>query len=70
MSPAATPMGRRLPSLSKRPGPTARTWASFCSLTAASGRKIPEAVLASGLMRWTRTRSRRGVRDLMLRRID
>lgn len=70
LSPLATPMGRRLPSLSKAPGPTARTLASFCSLTLLSGRKIPEAVLASGLMRWTRTRSRRGARDLMLRRTD
>ena len=59
-SPTATPMGRRLPFLSREPGPTARTLASLSSLTAVSGRKMPVAVLASGLMRWTRMRSRRG----------
>ena len=60
-------MGRRLPSLSRAPGPTARTLASLRSLTEDSGRKMPEAVLASALTRWTRTRSRRGMRDLMER---
>lgn len=64
-SPACTPMGTRLPSLSIPPGPTASTLASFSSLTLDSGRKMPEAVLASALMRWTRTRSRRGTRDLI-----
>lgn len=64
-SPACTPTGSLLPSLSRAPGPTARTLASLSSLTLDSGRKMPDAVLVSALMRWTRTRSRRGTSDLM-----
>jgi hypothetical protein len=64
-SPVVTPMGSLLPSLSRPPGPTARTLASLSSLTLDSGRKMPLAVLASALMRWTRTRSSSGTRDLM-----
>lgn len=58
-----------MPSLSRAPGPTARTLASLRSLTEDSGRKMPEAVLASALTRWTRTRSRRGMRDLTERTV-
>lgn len=64
-SPTVTPMGRRFPSLSRAPGPTARTLASFNFSTLDSGRKMPPAVLVSALMRWTRTRSRRGARARM-----
>ena len=64
-SPTATPMGSRLPFLSMAPGPTARTLASLSFSTLDSGRKMPLAVLVSALMRWTRTRSRRGARARM-----
>ena len=66
-SPTATPMGRRLPFLSREPGPTARTLASLSFSTDDSGRKMPLAVLVSALTRWTRTRSRRGARARMER---
>jgi hypothetical protein len=62
-SPTATPQLTLLPSLSRPPGPTASTFASFSSLTLLSGRKMPEAVLDSAFMRCTRTRSRRGARE-------
>lgn len=65
LSPGCTLTCTRLPSLSRPPGPTASTLASFSSLTALSGRKMPPAVLASAFIRWTSTRSRRGARDLM-----
>lgn len=67
-SPGFTEISILLPSLSNPPGPTARTLASDSFSTVDSGRKIPDAVLASALMRWTRMRSRRGARDLMERR--
>lgn len=67
-SPGFTEISILLPSLSNPPGPTARTLASDSFSTVDSGRKIPEAVFASALMRWTRMRSRRGARDLMERR--
>jgi len=60
-------MGMRLPFLSKAPGPTAMTLASLSFSTLDSGRKMPLAVLVSALMRWTRTRSRRGARARMER---
>jgi len=60
-----------LPSLSRPPGPTASTRASFSSLTELSGRKMPPAVLDSALMRCTSTRSSSGASDLMdLRAVD
>ena len=65
LSPTLTLQLTLFPSLSSPPGPTANTLASFNSLTLDSGRKIPDAVLVSALMRWIRTRSRRGARDLM-----
>ena len=34
------------------------------------GRKMPVAVLVSGLKRWTSTRSRRGTTDLILRIVE
>lgn len=67
LSPAVTPMATRLPSLSRPPGPTASTLASFSSLTLDSGRKMPLAVLASARMRWTSTRSSSGISDLIER---
>lgn len=67
-SPGFTEISILLPSLSNPPGPTARTLASDSFSTVDSGRKIPEAVLTSALIRWTRMRSRRGARDLMERR--
>lgn len=51
--------------MSRAPGPTARTLASLSFSTLDSGRKMPLAVLVSALMRWTRTRSRRGARARM-----
>jgi len=65
LSPTVTLQEILLPSLSKPPGPTARTLASLSSLTLDSGRKMPDAVRVSALMRWTRTRSSRGARDLI-----
>jgi hypothetical protein len=65
LSPTETPQLTLFPSLSSPPGPTASTRASFSSLTLDSGRKMPEAVRVSALMRCTSTRSRRGARDLM-----
>lgn len=65
MSPGCTLTAILFPSLSKAPGPTASTFASLSSLTADSGRKMPPAVFASALTRWTRMRSRRGARDLI-----
>ncbi len=65
LSPGATLHETLLPSLSNPPGPTAKTLASFNSLTLDSGRKMPPAVLASILTRWTRTRSSSGARDLI-----
>src|SRR5947209_12985914 len=59
-----------LPSLSTPHGPTANTLASFSSLRQLSGRKIPPAVLLSALILCTSTRSRRGIRDLMLLSAD
>ena len=47
LSPGCTLGCIRLPSLSRLPGPTAKTLASFKSFTALSGRKMPPAVLAS-----------------------
>ena len=71
LSPACTLQLTLFPSLSKPPGPTAKTLASLSSLTLDSGRKIPLAVLVSALILWTKTRSRRGARDLMdLRAVD
>lgn len=67
-SPGFTEISILLPSLSNPPGPTARTLASDSFSTVDSGRKIPEAVFASALMRWTRMRSRSGASDLMERR--
>jgi hypothetical protein len=69
-SPTATLMAMRLPSRSRPPGPTARTLASLSFSTLDSGRKMPLAVLASALTRWTRTRSRRGARARMERTVD
>lgn len=69
-SPTATPMAMRLPSRSRPPGPTARTLASLSFSTLDSGRKMPLAVLASALTRWTSTRSRRGARARMERTVD
>jgi hypothetical protein len=66
LSPGCTLGAILFPSLSMAPGPTASTLASLSSLTAVSGRKIPVAVFASGFMRWTRMRSRRGA----IERID
>lgn len=65
MSPGFTLTPILFPSLSRPPGPTANTFASLSSLTADSGRKMPPAVLASALTRWTRMRSRRGARALI-----
>jgi hypothetical protein len=71
LSPAATLTGILDPSLLKAPGPTARTLASESSLTAVSGKKIPDAVLDSALILWTRIRSRRGASDLIdLKAVD
>lgn len=64
-SPVLTPIGSRLPFLSRLPGPTAMTLASLSFSTLDSGRKMPLAVLASALTRWTRTRSKRGARARM-----
>lgn len=61
----ATPIGNRLPFLSRAPGPTATTLASLSFSTLDSGRKMPLAVFVSALIRWTRTRSRRGARARM-----
>lgn len=53
------------------PGPTASTVASGVDFSVTDeGRKIPEAVLVSGLRRWTRIRSRVGRRELMDRRLS
>ena len=70
LSPGVTEHAILLPSLSIAPGPTASTLASFRSFTLDSGRKMPLAVFASALMRWTKTRSRRGTRLLMDRMVD
>jgi hypothetical protein len=64
-SPSLTLISNLTPSLEYAPGPTARTRASLSSFTEDSGRKMPDAVLDSAFMRWTRTRSRRGARARM-----
>ena len=71
LSPLCTLIGRRLPFLSNRPGPTANTFASLSSFTALSGSKTPPAVFVSAFMRCTSTRSRRGATERMdLRMVD
>lgn len=64
-SPALTLGSILFPSWFKAPGPTANTRPSDNFSMVLSGKKIPEAVLVSALMRWMRTRSRRGARALM-----
>lgn len=71
LSPGCTLTGTTLPSLSGAPGPAAITDASGSGDEALDeGRKRPEAVLVSGLKRWTNTRSRSGTTDLIERMVE
>lgn len=71
LSPGFTLVGTTWPSLLGAPGPAAMTEASGMGVELDDeGRKMPVAVLVSGLKRWTSTRSRRGTTDLILRIVE
>ncbi|KAH3683543.1 hypothetical protein WICPIJ_005489 [Wickerhamomyces pijperi] len=63
VSPTATFGKILLPLVSTKPGPMAKTLAVFNFSTFFSGNKIPEAVLASALTLWTKTRSNNGTME-------
>lgn len=71
LSPTLTETGWTAPSLLGAPGPVAMTLASGRGeLVADEGRKMPVAVFCSGLKRWRRTRSSRGLTLVMERIVE